>query len=63
MKEYKIIEIERRNIKNDYIYAEGVMASEAQDGWEVVSVAFDANKDIRGNMVITFCREKNEGSK
>ena len=58
MKEYKIIEIERRYIKNDYSYAEGVMASEAQDGWKVVSVAFDASKDIRGNMVITFSREK-----
>ena len=61
MKEYKIVEIERRYIKNDYTYAEGVMASETQDGWEVVSVTFDANKDIRGNMVITFCRDKNEG--
>lgn len=58
MKEYKIIEIERRYIKNDYSCAEDVMASEAQDGWEVVSVAFDASKDIRGNMVITFSREK-----
>ena len=60
MKAYKIVEIERRYIKNDYSYAEGVMESEAHDGWEVVSVAFDNSKDIRGNMVITFARERNE---
>lgn len=59
MKTYKIIEIERKYIKKDYSYAEGVMESEAHDGWEVVSIAFDTGKDICGNMVITFSRERN----
>ena len=57
MKTYKIVEIERKCIQNDYSYAEIVMQAEAQDGWEVVSVAFDTTKDIRGTMVITFSRE------
>ena len=60
MKTYKIIKIERRYIKKDYSYAEGVMESEAKDGWEVISVAFDVNKNICGNMVITFARERIE---
>ena len=60
MKTYKIIEIKRKFIKNDYSYAEGVMESEANDGWEVVSVAFDMSKDICGDMVIVFSRERND---
>ena len=58
MKTYKIVEIEHKNIKNDYTYAEGVMNSAAEEGWEVAAVSIDAAKDIRGSvMVITFCRE------
>ena len=60
MKTYKIIEIKRKFIKNDYSYAEGVMESEANDGWEVVSVAFDMSTDICGDMVIVFSRERND---
>lgn len=60
MKEYKIIEIERRFIKNDYSYAEAIMTAEAADGWELVSTAFDTSKDIRGFMVLTFSRVKVE---
>lgn len=60
MKTYKIIEIPRKYIKKDYSYAEGVMESEARDGWDVVSVSFDTGKDICGNMVITFSRERKE---
>ncbi|MBR3449166.1 MAG: DUF4177 domain-containing protein [Oscillospiraceae bacterium] len=58
MKTYKIVEIERKCIKNDYSYAEIVMESEAQDGWEVVTVTFDQGKDIRGSMIIVFSRER-----
>ena len=57
MKTYKIIKIERKCIKNDYSYAEIMMQAEAQDGWEVVSVAFDVSKDICGDMVITLSRD------
>ena len=60
MKEYKIIEIERRFIKNDYSYAEAIIAAESADGWELVSTAFDTSKDIRGSMVLTFSRVKVE---
>jgi hypothetical protein len=58
MKEYKIIKVERRFIKNDYTYAEVVMERESTDGWELISTAFDPAKDIRGDMVLTFSREK-----
>ena len=59
MKEYKIIEIEYKYIKNDYGFAEGVMNAEAQNGWEVVSTLLDTVKNIRGVvLVITFCRER-----
>ena len=58
MKTYKIVEIEHKYIKNDYSYAESVMNSAAEEGWEVAAVAVDVAKDIRGGvMVITFCRE------
>lgn len=57
MKTYKIMRIERKCIQKDYSYAEIVMQAEAQDGWEVVSVAFDVSRDICGDMVITFSRD------
>ena len=58
MKEYKIVEIERKYLKADYSFAEAAMNSEAEKGWEVVCIAFDTAKDLRGPMVITFSREK-----
>ncbi|MBQ8921390.1 MAG: hypothetical protein IJ060_04420 [Oscillospiraceae bacterium] len=58
MSEYKIVEIERKYIKEDYAFAEAAMNQEEQAGWQVVCVAFDTAKDMRGNMVITFRRER-----
>ncbi len=58
MKEYKVVEIARKYLKADYSFAEAAMNAEAARGWEVVSVSFDLATDIRGNMVITFAREK-----
>lgn len=58
MKEYKIVEIERKYLKADYSFAEAAMNAEAERGWAVVSVSFDTAKDVRGNMLITFAREK-----
>lgn len=61
MKEYKIIEIDHKYIKNDYGFAEGVMNAEAQNGWEVVCMSLDPVKSIRGAfLVITFCRERED---
>lgn len=58
MKEYKIVEIERKYLKQDYSFAEAAMNAEAERGWEVVSVNFDVAKDLRGHMLITFARER-----
>ena len=58
MKEYKIVEIERKYLKADYSFAEAAMNAESERGWTVVSVSFDTAKDVRGNMLITFAREK-----
>jgi len=58
MKEYKIVEIERKYLKKDYSFAEEAMASASLDGWDVVCVSFDSARDVRGNMLITFQREK-----
>ena len=60
MKEYKIVEIERKYLKADYSFAEAAMNNEAKSGWKVVSAVFDTAKDLRGNMVITFVREKED---
>ncbi|MBR3268516.1 MAG: hypothetical protein IKI58_07300 [Oscillospiraceae bacterium] len=59
MKEYKIVEIERKYLKEDYSFAEAAMNQEETAGWHVVCVSFDTAKDMRGNMVITFSRERN----
>ncbi len=58
MKEYKIVEIERKYIRDDYSFAEAAMNQEEHSGWHVLCVAFDTAKDMRGNMVITFYRER-----
>lgn len=60
MKEYKIVEIERKYLKKDYSFAEEAMNAEARSGWNVVCVSFDPERDVRGNMLITFSRETEE---
>ena len=57
MKEYKIVLIQRKDIKKDYDHAEKVMAKMSEEGWDVVSVSMDHARDIQGDMIITFQRD------
>ena len=55
MKEFKIIRIDHKEIKkDDYAYAEKVLADYAAQGWQVVSVSTDYGKDLRGDLLITL---------
>ena len=57
MKEFKIVRIDHKEIrKDDYTYAEKVLADYAAEGWQVVSVSPDYGKDLRGDLLITFCK-------
>ena len=47
-------------MKKDYSFAEEAMNAEARSGWNVVCVSFDPERDVRGNMLITFSRETEE---
>ena len=58
MKEFKIIEVDRKEINKDYSYAESIMEEQSAEGWEVVSVTSDMSVDIRGKLLITLQRDK-----
>lgn len=52
MKEYKVIETEKRN-------AEKLMNDMAEKGWDVVSVTYWSMWKI--SLLVTFSREKTDG--
>ena len=55
MKEFKIVKIDHKEIKkDDYSYVERLLADFAAEGWQVISVAPDYGKDLRGDLLITL---------
>lgn len=58
MKEFRILKIERKYLKDGFAYAEKLLSTYAAEGWRVVSVAPDLSADIRGELLVTLERER-----
>lgn len=55
MKEYKILEVKK---EKSFEKVQELMEQMSQQGWEVVSVAFDSWSKLNLQLLITFSREK-----
>lgn len=55
MKEYKIIEIKKEKTLEN---AQKIMNQMAKEGWEVVSVTYDAWSSLNLQLLITFSMER-----